>query len=140
MEVAQIAPHLGRVMCNIVLYLRELARKTPYSTDLRVRRSSNPPRFKNERLQAEMAKPHLTYTLAHVVLRGDFMDQGQRFLSVKSVAQRYGLTERTIYQEITAKRIPAVKIGDPGSKRPTLRIPIDGLEKWEADQLAGDKK
>jgi excisionase family DNA binding protein len=57
------------------------------------------------------------------------------FLSVKSTAARYGVNPRTIYTAIEEGRLPAIRIGEPGTKRPVIRIPLSALEQWEAKQL-----
>ena len=61
------------------------------------------------------------------------------YLTVKSVAQKLGVHPKLIYAEIQEGRIPALKIGEPGSKRPVIRIPADALERWEAAQLEAQK-
>jgi excisionase family DNA binding protein len=59
------------------------------------------------------------------------------YLDVKSAAKRFGVHPRLIYKEIAEGRIPAVKIGAPGSKRPVIRVPLEALEAWEKAQLGG---
>ena len=59
--------------------------------------------------------------------------------SVAGAAKKFGVNQRLIYKEIQEGRLPAIKLGDPGSKRPVIRIPADALERWEAAQLEGQK-
>ena len=60
-----------------------------------------------------------------------------QYLGVPAVARRYGLHVNTIYNEINEGRLPAVKFGAPGSKRPAIRVPVAALEAWEQAQLGG---
>ena len=62
-----------------------------------------------------------------------------QYLNVSAAAKRFGVTERLMYKEITEGRLPAIRLGDPGSKRPVIRIPTDALERWEAAQLEAQK-
>jgi excisionase family DNA binding protein len=62
-----------------------------------------------------------------------------QYLSPKQAAERLNVHTNLIYKEVTARRIPALRIGDPNSKRPVLRISIAALEAWEAAQLGGAK-
>ena len=62
-----------------------------------------------------------------------------QYLNVAAAAKRFGVTERLIYKEITEGRLPAIRLGDPGSKRPVIRIPVEALDLWEARQLIGGK-
>jgi hypothetical protein len=61
------------------------------------------------------------------------------FFNVSTIAARYKVHPKLIYKEIEEGRLPAVKIGAPGSKRPTIRIPAAALAAWEAAQLGGAK-
>lgn len=63
-----------------------------------------------------------------------------QYLGVPAVARRFGLHVNTIYKEIDEGRLPAVKFGAPGSKRPAIRVPMAALEAWEAKQLEGGAK
>ena len=61
------------------------------------------------------------------------------YYNVAGAAKKFGVNPRLIYKEIQEGRIPALKIGEPGSKRPVIRIPADALERWEAAQLEAQK-
>ena len=61
------------------------------------------------------------------------------YLSVKDAAKRYGLNPRTIYKEVESGRLQALKIGEPGTKRPAIRIPVQSFESWEALMTQGAK-
>jgi hypothetical protein len=63
------------------------------------------------------------------------------YTSVGAVARRVSVHPSLIYKEVTEGRLPAIKIGKPNSKRPTIRIPIAALEAWELAYLTlGGKK
>ena len=68
------------------------------------------------------------------------MQSQTRYLTVAQFAQERQIDVRTAYTQIAAGHIPSIKLSAPGAKRPTIRIPREALEKWEAEQLAGDKK
>ena len=57
------------------------------------------------------------------------------YLSVNAVAKLFGVESRLIYKEIAQKRLPAIKLGDPTSRRPVIRIPREALQHWEFEQL-----
>jgi excisionase family DNA binding protein len=61
--------------------------------------------------------------------------QNRTYLTVEAAAKRFGVHARLIYKEISQKRLPAVKIGAPGSRRPVIRIPLEALEHWETKQF-----
>ncbi len=63
-----------------------------------------------------------------------------QYSTVSAVAIRLGVHAKLIYKEIEEGRLPAVKIGAPGSKRPTIRVPVAAFEAWEAKQLEGGAK
>ena len=60
-----------------------------------------------------------------------------QYSTVSAVATRFGVAAKLIYKEIEEGRLPAVKIGAPGSKRPTIRVPVAALEAWEQAQFGG---
>jgi hypothetical protein len=62
------------------------------------------------------------------------------YLDVRATAAHFGLNPRTIYKEIEEGRLPAIRIHEPGLKRPTVRIPIAALEAWESTQLVNGQK
>ena len=57
------------------------------------------------------------------------------YLSVNAAAKRFGVESRFIYKEVAQKRLPAIKLGDPRSRRPVIRIPLEALQRWELEQL-----
>lgn len=57
------------------------------------------------------------------------------YLTVNKVATDLKVTPLFVYREIAAKRLPAIKLGAPGSKRPTIRIPVEAFEAWKQKQL-----
>jgi excisionase family DNA binding protein len=63
------------------------------------------------------------------------MGEAREYLSVGAAASRFGVHSRMIYKEIAEKRLPAIKLGDPNSRRPVIRIPIEALQRWELEQL-----
>ena len=63
------------------------------------------------------------------------LTQARTYLTVEAAAKRFGVHARLIYKEIAEKRLPAVKLGAPGSRRPVIRIPLEALEHWETKQF-----
>jgi excisionase family DNA binding protein len=59
---------------------------------------------------------------------------------VSDVATRWGVHQNFIYNLIKSNELPCLRIGNPGTKRPVIRIPLDSLEAWEAKQLKGGAK
>lgn len=62
------------------------------------------------------------------------------FFGVSDVAQRWEVHQNFVYNLIKSGELPCLKIGNPGSKRPVIRIPLDSLEAWEAAQLSNRVK
>jgi Helix-turn-helix domain len=57
------------------------------------------------------------------------------FFGVSDVAKRWDVHQNFVYNLIKSGELPCLKIGNPGSKRPVIRIPLDSLKNWEAKQL-----
>jgi Helix-turn-helix domain len=62
------------------------------------------------------------------------------FFGVSAVAARWGVHQNFVYNLIKSNELPCLRIGNPGTKRPVIRIPLDSLEAWEAKQLEGGAK
>lgn len=61
------------------------------------------------------------------------------YFNVSAVAKLLGVTNATIYKEIHAKRLGAIRLGVAGSKRPAFRVPEESLRAWEALLLEEQK-
>ena len=57
------------------------------------------------------------------------------YLSVAEVAKRFKVNHKYVYDLVSANVLPSVRFQKPNSERPVIRIPIAGLEQWEAQQL-----
>ena len=62
------------------------------------------------------------------------------FFGVADVADRWGVNQNFIYNLIKSGELPCLRLGNPGTKRPVIRIPLNSLEAWEAAQLQGGAK
>ncbi|MGG1518725.1 helix-turn-helix domain-containing protein [Paenibacillus oryzisoli] len=59
-----------------------------------------------------------------------------RTLDVPEAAAHLGVSEKLIYRMCQERRIPHERYGMPGSRRPTIKLRLNDLEKWRADQRA----
>jgi excisionase family DNA binding protein len=62
----------------------------------------------------------------------------RRYLSVKEAAEQLSVSERTVRRLVDAGRVPAVRVGGPGS---AIRLPVGELERWlwtDLDESEGD--
>jgi excisionase family DNA binding protein len=62
------------------------------------------------------------------------------FFNVPDVAKRWNVHVNFVYNLIKSNELPCLRIGNPGTKRPVIRIPLDSLEAWEAKQLGQGQK
>ena len=62
------------------------------------------------------------------------------FYTVAATAKLLGVNPSTIYKEIKSKRLGAIRLGGPDSKRPAVRIPAESLKAWEAALLLEAQK
>jgi excisionase family DNA binding protein len=51
-------------------------------------------------------------------------------LKVRQIAKQLDISLKTVYKVIESGQLPALKIGVPGSKRPTIRVTEAALEKY----------
>ena len=51
-----------------------------------------------------------------------------RLLTMREVAKRFSVTERTISNWIAHKGLPVIRLGDASNS--PVRIPADGLDRW----------
>jgi excisionase family DNA binding protein len=63
-------------------------------------------------------------------------DAGRTFYRVAEVAARFEIDETTVYRQIKAGRLKAVRIG---SGRGTVRVPAEALAEYEASIAAAAK-
>jgi excisionase family DNA binding protein len=57
------------------------------------------------------------------------------FFGVSDIAERWGVHQNFVYNLIKGGELPCLKIGNAGTKRPVIRIPLEALEAWEAKNL-----
>lgn len=62
------------------------------------------------------------------------------YISPSEAGKQLDVHVNLIYKEIAARRIPAIRIGAPGSKRPVLRIPLTEFRQWVTAQLTQDQQ
>lgn len=53
-------------------------------------------------------------------------------LSVREIAQHLGVAERTIYDWVHQRKIPALKLGD--SRNSPVRFDPDAIDRWLKDR------
>ncbi len=62
------------------------------------------------------------------------------YFGVSDVAERWGVHQNFVYNLIKGGELPCLHLGNPGTKRPVIRIPLISLEAWEANQLTKGQK
>jgi hypothetical protein len=88
----------------------------------------------------ELKRFHLLLKIESVASQNKKDVQMASYTNVSSVARDVCVHPNFIYREIAEGRLPAIKFGAPGSKRPTIRIPIVAFEAWKASLLAQGQK
>lgn len=60
--------------------------------------------------------------------------QLSKTLDVSEAAEHIGISEKLIYRLCQEGRIPHERYGISGSRRPVIKLRIDDLEAWRAEQ------